>query len=250
MIGQSVVVNGGILNFSLFPVVACATVVILTVAVISKIVDIIFKSMLPCSAESSKRSLNHDKIRKLPWSPFLDAAWFRRHRTLKELIKIKEINFQDVDKATALHAAVLRGNLKGARILLDAGANIEAREMRGQTPLHWAARKGDMRMIDFLVSRGADVNACDDRQKTPLRMSAKKGHLMAAASLVAWGANIEALDAKKQTPYFVASLQGHKELANYFRTIGANTNVTNIDGMSASKIAGRASFAAFMRHHS
>jgi ankyrin repeat protein len=54
-------------------------------------------------------------------------------------------------------------NLEIARLLLDAGAAVDAHK-RGQTALHWAARGGQMEMVDLLLGRGADPNA---RAKTP-----------------------------------------------------------------------------------
>lgn len=201
----------------------------------------------PSHAETEIRSRLHDKVRYLPWSPLLDAALFRQNSKLRHLLNMMDVNYHDVDQATALHAAALAGNRKGVKILLQKGAELESREMRGQTPLHWAARNGHHLMVLLLVQRGADVNARDDRGKTPLRIAAKRGHLKVVSTLVALEADIEARDAKLQTPYFVSLLQGRMEVARYFEAIGANRNVTNIDGKHLSQITGRASLRAYFR---
>jgi Ankyrin repeats (many copies) len=49
------------------------------------------------------------------------------------------------------------------RWLLQNGANVNARADAGATALHSAAWNGDLRMVKLLVAAGADVNARDDQ---------------------------------------------------------------------------------------
>lgn len=67
-------------------------------------------------------------------------------------------------------------HLESARLLLDAGADVNAHK-RGQTALHWAARGGQVEMVDLLLSRGADANApMMGDGATPLALAEKRGH--------------------------------------------------------------------------
>ena len=52
-------------------------------------------------------------------------------------------------------------------VLLDAGADIEAREYRGMTPLHVAADEGVPAVVAALLDAGADPKALDERERTP-----------------------------------------------------------------------------------
>ena len=65
-----------------------------------------------------------------------------------------------------------------AAILLDAGANISARdEEYRSTPLAWAARLNLPDMVEYLLSRGAPTNLPDDEPwATPLAWATRRGH--------------------------------------------------------------------------
>lgn len=56
---------------------------------------------------------------------------------------------------TALHWAAESDRLEVARILVDAGADIEAKTSWGASPLDWAATLGSARVAELLLSRGA-----------------------------------------------------------------------------------------------
>ena len=77
-----------------------------------------------------------------------------------------------------------------ARILLDAGANISAKEeVYRSTPLGFAARNNMPDMVEFLLSRGAPSNLPDDEPwSTPLAWSERRGHVEIAQILRNHGA--------------------------------------------------------------
>ncbi len=62
---------------------------------------------------------------------------------------------KNVKRCTPLHMAARRGNLEIAEALLDCGADIEARDSRGDTPLQRALNCRKPRMAELLLSRGA-----------------------------------------------------------------------------------------------
>lgn len=72
-----------------------------------------------------------------------------------------------------------------AGILLDAGANITAREEEYRsTPLAWAARTNASAMVDFLLARGAAAYVADDEPwATPLAWAERRGHADVATTL-------------------------------------------------------------------
>jgi ankyrin repeat protein len=56
---------------------------------------------------------------------------------------------------TGLHYAAESDRVEVARVLLDAGADIEAKTTWGATPFDWAATTGSSRVAELLLSRGA-----------------------------------------------------------------------------------------------
>jgi ankyrin repeat protein len=66
-------------------------------------------------------------------------------------------------KATALHLAALRNQHEAARLLIERGADLDAREFPDNAaPLHFAAMYGDLDMVRLLVEAGADVDGRGD----------------------------------------------------------------------------------------
>jgi len=82
------------------------------------------------------------------------------------------------------------GAIERAAILLDAGANISAREHEYRsTPLAWAARTNALEVAAFLLSRQAPTNLPDDEPwATPLAWAERRGHAQMSALLRRHGA--------------------------------------------------------------
>jgi ankyrin repeat protein len=78
-----------------------------------------------------------------------------------------------------------------AAILLDAGADISARdEEYRSTPLAWAARSGAVEMVKFLLSRGAPTNLPGDESwATPLAWAERRQHAEIVSILRQHGAS-------------------------------------------------------------
>jgi ankyrin repeat protein len=82
-----------------------------------------------------------------------------------------------------LHSAASSRNLAAARILLEHGAPVNARQQGGWVPLHAAAQNGDADMIDLLLAHGADADIANNEGKTPAMVAEDKGHTQIAALL-------------------------------------------------------------------
>ena len=81
--------------------------------------------------------------------------------------KTKDIDAVDEDGWTALHHAALNGDVSEVERLLAAGAKIDARTTeqyfaRDSTPLILATRYQKFAVLQLLLDRGADIEARDN----------------------------------------------------------------------------------------
>jgi ankyrin repeat protein len=54
------------------------------------------------------------------------------------------------------------------KVLLEKGADIEAKDEDGQTSLMWASYRGYSEVVELLLENGANIEAKDNRGKTAL----------------------------------------------------------------------------------
>jgi ankyrin repeat protein len=64
--------------------------------------------------------------------------------------------------------ATINGHIETVKLLLDKGANVNARNAVAETALTHASQKGNTEIVKLLLSKGADVNAKDDAGWTAL----------------------------------------------------------------------------------
>lgn len=166
------------------------------------------------------------------------------------------INERDIDGDTPLINAVVYNNPKIVRLMIEAGAdfniennkgdtalelslnyldiakiltNAEAELITGnhpdQTELHLAVEKSDTETIEDLLSRGADVNAKDRGGQTPLHWAARFNSSVDVVKLLLDnGADINALDDDDKAPinYFGKDGQVNFEIFQLFLSHAKN----------------------------
>jgi len=177
-----------------------------------------------------------------------------------------DVNTATADGMTALMAAAVSGNVEAAKVLLDHGANIHAKEAsHAQTALMFAAAENRGAMISLLAARGADLNATtsivrlesakldDDGNPIPVKkgdetitggnsfmggitsllFAARDGNLDAVRALLEAGAPINQVSGgEHSTPLVIAIANGHYEVGTFLIDHGANPNISNIDGLT------------------
>ena len=102
------------------------------------------------------------------------AAFFRQLDVTSYLIeKGADVNAiaKNMMKVMPLHSAVAQSQVAIPKLLLNHGAQVNARQEGGFTPLHAAAQSGNLELATLLLDHGADVNAKTDKGKTPLDMT-------------------------------------------------------------------------------
>ena len=114
------------------------------------------------------------------------AAFFNRPAIARDLIQHGagiEAIAKNAMQVTPLHSAAAAHSGEIVRLLLEHGANPNARQQGGWTPLHAAAQNGHTEMVRDLITHQADPKAANDEGKTPADAAAAKGHTEIAAML-------------------------------------------------------------------
>ncbi|MEW6360076.1 MAG: ankyrin repeat domain-containing protein [Planctomycetota bacterium] len=123
---------------------------------------------------------------------------------------------------TVLHRA---RSVAVAQLLLDRGAYVDAKDHAyGMTPLFYAIGPMHQDVVKLLIERGANVNAKSSEGQTPLHFAARWNSRDAAILLISKGAEVNARDTCGRTPLDLAKVEmGKKAVAVVLRKHGAKT---------------------------
>src|SRR5215472_14238454 len=135
-----------------------------------------------------------------------------------------EIEVRDGHGATPLMHAAAFGNFETLKALIDAGADVNARNQMDATALLWAA--GDPEKSRLLIERGADVKAQSRQGRTPLMMSAMRpGNSAIVEMILSKGADIQARDRFGATALSLAARAGDLDTVKLLLAKGADPNL-------------------------
>lgn len=169
--------------------------------------------------------------------------------------KVKELLAGDSEfwrKDFKLHRAVRKNDVKTARELVAAGANVnEGLDSDGRTPLIDAARFNKKDAVRFLLENKADVNKASDNGWTPLHWVVSQGKLSMLKTLVEAGADLNVQDPQGNTPLYYAVKWDRYAMYEYLQKKGAKADIRNNTGDSAAHLlAVKAAEAAAMQRQS
>jgi ankyrin repeat protein len=137
-------------------------------------------------------------------------------------------NATDAAGSTALMHAAYAGTMSTMQVLLEAGADVNAANLRKATALHWAVH--DVDKIKLLLMKGADINARTIEGRTPLYAAAQlPAGVNAMKVLLEVGADVEVCTIVGNTPLFAAA-SGGADNVRLLLDKGANVNATSLSG--------------------
>ena len=129
----------------------------------------------------------------------------------------------------SIHDAAYGGNIEAVKQHLAAGADVNAKNKgfsrKDSTPLQHAALKGQKKVVELLIEKGADVNAKCDVGWTPLHNAAAYGHKEIIELLIAKSADVNAKNKDLNTPLDLAINDDvtEKRIADLLRKHGGKT---------------------------
>ena len=211
------------------------------------------------------KGMTFDEINE---GPLEEAVEANDSAMLKFLIE-KGLNVnikRGAKRVTALHVAAARGRMECAKVLIQAGAQINLTDRSGRTALHIAAKKGDLCMVKILVAHSADMSLATKERMKPWMLAASAGHSVVAKYLITdddinantgmgntllhlsckrqdvntikllieMGASINAVNDRNETSIIIAAKHGfNRTLLKTLIKAGADCSVKDVDGHTA-----------------
>ena len=137
-------------------------------------------------AEVTKDAAFVNTYNKNGWTPLHAAAYGDNVPAIAILVQAgADVNARAKNKFdnTPLQVSMLNQSVRAAQALIAAGADVNARQAEGFTALQGAAESGDVDSIRVLLAAGADPTVVTPSGKTALGMARDRKHTEAARVL-------------------------------------------------------------------
>jgi ankyrin repeat protein len=141
---------------------------------------------------------------------------------------------------TLLQSAAITGRTESVKVLLEAGADVNAKNDSGQTALHvpldirnsnYKKYKLSKDTLLLLLNKGADVNLKDNNGRSPLHLAAESADVDIVELLLDKGADINVKDDKSGfTALHHAARLGKIDIAELLIARGADINAKDKNG--------------------
>ncbi len=123
------------------------------------------------------------------------------------------------------------------KTLVEAGADMNARNIFGETPLLRFISQGNIDVALFLIENGADVNLKDERNDSPLNSAVSGGYIELADKILEKGANVNEVGFENKTPLQWAFMCKEIKMMRFLIEKGADVNVPFEDGKTLARLA-------------
>jgi len=141
------------------------------------------------------------------------------------------------DAYSELIYAVRSGDPAKVAPLVEKGADINAKDEKGNTPLHLAAYNGFTETVRLLVDKGADINAVNNSLDTPLMLASHRKKAVTAILLIEKKADINAKNKLGENALHITLRERSYDTARLLIEKGADINAKDKSGTTALHMA-------------
>ena len=128
--------------------------------------------------------------------------------------------------------------VKGVKLLLDKGANVNKTDNRGYTALLYAAQSGNAYLVEVLLESGSDPNKGNTFGITPVQAAVENSFNKCLELLILSGGDINIKSIQSEPLLILAAQNGNHEVIHYLLNAGADLNMTDCLGNTALITAG------------
>lgn len=122
-----------------------------------------------------------------------------------------------INSETLLMIAAREGKYELVSLLVEKGADVNAKSSKGHNAMSFSSRYGHLRIVQYLLNHGAEVNISNNNNWTPLLKAARGGHLEVVDYLLAHDADIRSRNSGGLDAVALARRYGHKKVVKYLR---------------------------------
>lgn len=169
-------------------------------------------------------------------SKLVEAVHANKFEEFKQLIKDGEdVNAFHYDYETAVMATITYERIEFLKELVKAKADVDKTFSGGNTPLITASRRTlpSEEYVRILLAAGADVNAENKDGWTALLAAARDGNLPTIEILLNAGANLHHQNKLGYTAFLLSAEGGHAENLQKFLELGFDPNSYSTGGYTA-----------------
>ena len=184
------------------------------------------------------------------YTPLILAVLAGNTNIIRHLVsRSASIDAVDSQQHSAVHWAVVCGELEALDVLCNSGAEINSPDTHGAFPIHYAAQmcgpsaehpsspeksRTFLVVLRKLLARGADPNVLDKDLRPPVLWAASAGSADAFLALVNYGASPSVTDKDGLSALHCAASRGHRECLSILITLcGAAVNLRDLNGCTA-----------------
>lgn len=125
-----------------------------------------------------------------------------------------DVNDRELDRPFVMSVAIRNGKIDIVKVLIASGCSVDDSADR---VLHDAAatNRVDLMEVLWVSFENIDVNLVDSEGRTPLHVAAVRGHVESLRFLISIGGNPDVCDCNGWTPLHFAAAEGHIEAVEF-----------------------------------
>lgn len=134
-----------------------------------------------------KITLNKEVDKEITEEEYLlECSRYNDIEGVKDVLEcgIVKINYQDINKNTALHMAAANSNNEVMELLINAGIDLNIVNSSGNTSLHWASINNNLEGVKVLVKHNANLKIKNELNKTASEEGFDRGYIELSEYLI------------------------------------------------------------------